>query len=420
MRGLSLFYSTRCPDCGGYRSLPVLAAAGDDFKDICNDIAKQLYDAQISLGTIPRALYEKTAAELMDAIEKGMGGASFKFGDPNNTLRAYLQENAFAFSGAKSLTEMQLFGSLMFDENGVKKSFNQYLKDVSDAGLVFNKTYLETEWNTAEATATEAANFQQFEDDEPLQYSTAHDNRVRPWHAILDGTTFYKSDPIASKIWPPLDWNCRCHVVPGVASKVEKHNVTSLVKEARIPKYFQRNPGITKMVFDKGHPYYKYSKGDVKEMTAEKVYGMPPVKKLYADFNFPKPEAISSKEEANTWWKEQAGQLRGSFDQVDNIGNTIRFDNDFRKHIMEDNKEDRWRLLPNIPEMVKSPDEVWTVRTGDKLERYYVKYFDRFPYVLGVNEDARAFTFYEASKDGEINEGSLIKTRRGVLLFRKN
>ena len=44
------------------------------------------------------------------------------------------------------------------------------------------------------------------------QYVTAGDNKVRPAHAILDGTVWRKDDPIWDSIYPPNGFNCRCSV----------------------------------------------------------------------------------------------------------------------------------------------------------------------------------------------------------------
>jgi len=45
------------------------------------------------------------------------------------------------------------------------------------------------------------------------QYVTVGDDRVRPNHALLDGTRAPKEDPMWSKIWPPNGINCRCQTI---------------------------------------------------------------------------------------------------------------------------------------------------------------------------------------------------------------
>jgi SPP1 gp7 family putative phage head morphogenesis protein len=45
------------------------------------------------------------------------------------------------------------------------------------------------------------------------EYVTVGDDRVRPEHAVLDGTKLPKDDPRWGEIMPPNGWNCRCSVL---------------------------------------------------------------------------------------------------------------------------------------------------------------------------------------------------------------
>jgi SPP1 gp7 family putative phage head morphogenesis protein len=51
------------------------------------------------------------------------------------------------------------------------------------------------------------------------QYRTAGDGRVRPAHAALDGFTALQSDFVWGRIYPPCGYNCRCTVIPLLASE---------------------------------------------------------------------------------------------------------------------------------------------------------------------------------------------------------
>lgn len=57
------------------------------------------------------------------------------------------------------------------------------------------------------------------------RYVTAGDDRVRPEHEALDGTTAPKNDPIWDQIWPPNGWACRCQVVEIWADEVDQHKI---------------------------------------------------------------------------------------------------------------------------------------------------------------------------------------------------
>lgn len=45
------------------------------------------------------------------------------------------------------------------------------------------------------------------------KYVTVGDDRVRPNHEALDGTTAPKDDPLWQTIWPPNGWACRCQCI---------------------------------------------------------------------------------------------------------------------------------------------------------------------------------------------------------------
>lgn len=413
---VSNLYTSRCSICGGAHQ-PV-AAMDDEFTAITRRIAQMLYDGKVTTGYIDDKLYRKTADMLMQGVYKGMGGNTFDYFDSRNELATYFQHNVFAFSAAKGITEMQHFNSLMTGADGQIVSRSAFINAVSDAGYKFNKNYLATEYDTAYSSAQTAMEFNSFGEDDVLQISTAGDANVRPEHQILDGFTALKSDAIWQKLCPPFDYYCRCRIVPGVASRITQGNSFALIRNAEIPKYFQRNTATDKAIFTDGHPYYQKVGSKLKDFTAVGNYNMPTVKQLYIDNDFPAPALLESKEAANAWWTEKAGMLRGHIDVQDNTGVTVRFSNNFRNHVFEDNTDNRWKHITNIEDIIKNPDEVWSIKEGGILKKSYLKYYEGFPVMIKV-DGVEAATFYPLEIAGKINEASLAKIRRGALLQKK-
>ena len=75
---------------------------------------------------------------------------------------------------------------------------------------------LETIYRTEASVAYHAGRWQEDQRNPKVwgyQYVTMHDDRVRPEHAALDGTTLPKKALFWKRYWPPLAWNCRCQVV---------------------------------------------------------------------------------------------------------------------------------------------------------------------------------------------------------------
>lgn len=416
---ISAYYNSTCPVCGGRQHTPPVNVDEGIFRSIAEDLAHDLYNGIQKDGTIPNELYFATADKLMGAMQKGFGGTSFDFDDTRNELTAFLQHNIYAFSAAKSLTELKHFRALMV-KDGQLRDFVDFRNAVTDAGYTFNLNYLNTEWSTAVSTAQTAAEFSRFGENEPIQISTAGDDKVRPEHQVLDGYTALKSDPIWVRLCPPFDWFCRCRLIPGVASKIDASiNKSELLKSAKVPKHFQRNPALSKVVFKDDHPYFANHRGKETELTAEQVYNMPSVDKLYDQLDFPQAARLNSKEAAIKWWTDRTGDVRGSFDAKDYSGFTIRFDKTFRKHVFEDNAERRYLTINNVEDIIQNPDEVWSLMERGKLKRFYLKYYDDFPYVVRADNKGDAYTFHPFDNGGAINIKSLEKLRRGILLFRK-
>jgi SPP1 gp7 family putative phage head morphogenesis protein len=401
----------------------ILAAGEDPFADIINRLARQLYDKKLEAGSIPMELYQSTAQTLMKGVFGGLGGKTFDYGDPNNNLAIYMRQNAYAFSAAKSLEQVKIYNELLIGADGKVKPFKQFRDDVAMAGGIFNKVHLETEYDHAVASAQMARKWDEFTDDDYLQISTVHDDKVRPEHAVLDGYTAKKTDAVWGRLWPPFGWNCRCTVVPGIARNVKQRqrgDVGMLIDQAKIKPYFEQNSGITRTVFDERGTYFVNNLQQQKDLTAERNYAMPSVKGLYATNDFLPAKVMATKEAANAWWKEQCGgNLRGSFDVEDVLGNTLRFNNDMRIHVMEDNTDSRYRMVTNLPDIVAQPDEVWSVRKNGKLTTIYIKYYEDYPYAVQVDGD-RAFSAHIFEQNGRLNESSTIMSRRGILLYKRN
>lgn len=85
-----------------------------------------------------------------------------------------------------------------------------------------------------------AAGQYQLDQDDPddviwgYTYVTVGDNRVRDEHAVLDGLTRPKNDPIWDTLTPPNGWNCRCQLIP----------LTAPTDVTKVPKGVKPDPGF--------------------------------------------------------------------------------------------------------------------------------------------------------------------------------
>lgn len=140
----------------------------------------------------------------------------------SDLMRERLTRSNYVFSGMKTFHELNEAFPSMLDESGERKPFGRFLSDVQKIDETYNRNYLRAEYNFVQASAEMAGKWEQFEKDGDryfLQYRTAHDDKVRPEHAALDGVTLPITDTFWESYYPPNGWNCRCTVVQVRKSK---------------------------------------------------------------------------------------------------------------------------------------------------------------------------------------------------------
>lgn len=222
------------------------------------------------------ALFKQTGANLdirILASDEGQAfinthaaalNSSFKKVEMSADMRRRLQRSNYIFSGIKTFHELnEAFPSLL-DESGERKPFNRFLQDVQKIDETYNKHYLRAEYNFVHASASMAANWERFAEDGDrynLQYRTAHDSRVRPKHAALDGITLPISDPFWARYYPPNGWNCRCTVQQVRRAKypTTPHDEAIARGEDALEEdtggIFSFNPGMEKKAVPDYNPY---------------------------------------------------------------------------------------------------------------------------------------------------------------------
>lgn len=346
-------------------------------------------------------MYKQISSDLLKTIDEGLGGKAFGFEDGRNTLKAYYQQNICAFSAAKSLTEMNYMRGLLADS----KDFTDFRNKVFDAGIQFNGTWLKTEYDTFTAAAQMGKQYDDFKKNgvDVLEFTTVGDDRVRPAHAELDGLTFRIDAPFVKKVWPPLDWNCRCHLIPGIDAKLTDDNkAVNTVNAAVKNPLFNHHAGIDKVVIGNNHPYFNSVPN---ELNAVSNYGLPKVKHLYDKTAWPAKIELGSEEEFTNWWKDQVNIERSDdISMKDKTGVDILFSSSatpgnsaaaatyFKDKLFVKSNAKQWSIAPNINDLVTDPDEVWSIRRKGKVVRYYLKYFNDAPVLVIAKDKAGIMT----------------------------
>jgi SPP1 gp7 family putative phage head morphogenesis protein len=415
---LNKFY--HAPGCGCAEHEPVQLV---DFNGPINDesFIKKVFEGALKNGDVYPDYYFNVAKKLSEAVAKGLGGDAFKATDYRNTLKAYLEHNIFAFSAAKSLAALDAYKSKLTDDKGEPVSYGKFRDAVTDVDVEFNDTHLQTEYNSATATAQMADKWEKLQQHEYLEYRTVGDDRVRIAHRKLDGKVFAKDDPIWDKIYPPNDWNCRCTVIPA-ADGAKSDNYDEVAGPINtIPPYFQRNAGKSKVVYSADHPLFQKMNAQglkVSELSATKNYNMRSIESIYrVPAALPEIKPMT-KAAAETWFTKKA--QKGVIDVQTKDGLAVQLDESFfNKMIVNTNPEysDRAGYAHKATEVMQNPDEVWSQFHKGKLQTAYIKYYQDKPYMAAVKENNGKMefeTFHRVDQNGVIEQ-----KRSGVLKYRK-
>lgn len=411
-----MLYSSQCVDCGG--NLEDLADHNDvDWNKIYYEIARELLENKNIL--INAELHLKTAEILLNAINR----VNIP-NDNQSNLAQYLQQNIFAFSAAKSFTQMQYYRDMMIDDGKIL-SKSSFIKKIADTGEIFNKKYLDAEYENAYYSTIMAEQWDRYGDEDILQYTTVGDRRVRPSHAILDKHTAPKSDPFWKNNYPPNGWSCRCAVVPGNENNLNKLSSQEAgrhLKAENKDTTFWNNVGESKLIFRDNHPYFINSKGKETNLSWEN-YGMMSLNKIKT-YDLPLlPE--STKNEFFDWWKSQKKIINDNILVKDVTGFNITLPSHeglrnskpnkfFKEHIF-DNNDSREKYAIEVDKLLRKPDEVW-MNPKDGNVRTYIKYYADGELKLVVDKDFKAISMYKI-KEG--NTGELDRSRKGILLYKK-
>jgi SPP1 gp7 family putative phage head morphogenesis protein len=145
-------------------------------------------------------------------------------------LSAQYRKDAFTLAGAADVRLIEKIRDELANVAQKGETVEQFEAAVNaltdDAGMARLDAFtLDTAFNTAMQRAYSLGRYDQMKDPAVAtvlpywQYWTVGDMRVRPEHAVLDGFTARAEDPVWMKIYPPNGFNCRCSVVPILASE---------------------------------------------------------------------------------------------------------------------------------------------------------------------------------------------------------
>ncbi|SIT25573.1 phage putative head morphogenesis protein, SPP1 gp7 family [Chryseobacterium ureilyticum] len=371
-------------------------------------------------------LHLETAKKLIEALEKGLDTSVYYDNDTRH-LAEKLKQNIYAFSAAKSFTQMMYYRDMMIGDDGNTLSKGSFIKKIANTGEVFNKRYLEVEYENAYYSSIMADQWDRYAPDDLLEYTTVGDRHVRPAHAALDKHTAPKNDPFWIRNYPPNGWNCRCSVVPGdenFKNKLTDRDAGNVLKQEIKNTPFDNNVGLSKLIFKDNHPYFVNSKGKESNLSWEQ-YGMRDIDRIRTN---QLPEYIATTMEDYLKWWEKQKKINGDDIAIkDVLGNNIILESHqdkkgrntdyFKEHIIRKEEDKRHEYATEVANVLKNPDEVW-MNPKDNNTKVYLKYYENGTIKLIVNGDNKGETMFLIEKGDKSELNKLGEARKGILLHR--
>lgn len=216
---------------------------------------RDLHDGKIAKAEIYTAFAAELGVVYNEAIADGYG--SIAYGNKDVRVLSFLRKNMFLFSGAKSFEELKELRTLLADENGNRRGWNDFKKAAVAINETHNVNYLRTEYNQAVAASQMASQWVQIKQEQEtlplLEYDAVTDGRTRPEHLALNGIVRPVNDAFWTTYFPPNGWGCRCSVRQREAGEVA---VTEVMPDLpSLKPIFKNNVGINGIIFPDDHPY---------------------------------------------------------------------------------------------------------------------------------------------------------------------
>ena len=248
-----------------------------NYTKLIEEISQKLQNGDIRPSDLDKDLIEQIYNDVSQPVKEEFGQrwVDYDYKEPKSLIQKF-KKNLWQFSSAKTLTELEYINSLILDKNGRIKPEHQFMQDVRKANILFNRNYLQAEYQTAKRGAQMAHLWNKFLEQKEyypnLVYRTVGDSRVRPEHAALNGVVKPIDDPFWKTYYPPNGWRCRCTVM-NTAEKVSE----GTFKDKTVKPEFHGNTALDEEILTSKGTFFKLLNKDHKaKINAELMkYNMP-------------------------------------------------------------------------------------------------------------------------------------------------
>ena len=254
-----------------------LALDLSNYTKLIEEISQKLQNGDIRPSDLDKDLIEQIYNDVSQPVKEEFGQrwVDYDYKEPKALIQKF-KKNLWQFSSAKTLAELEYINSLILDKNGRIKPEHQFMQDVKKANILFNRNYLQAEYQTAKRGAQMAHLWNKFLEQKEyypnLVYRTVGDSRVRPEHATLNGIVKPIDDPFWKTYYPPNGWRCRCTVM-NTAEKVSE----GTFEDKTVKPEFHGNTALDEEILTSKGTFFKLLNKDHKaKINAELMkYNMP-------------------------------------------------------------------------------------------------------------------------------------------------
>ena len=254
-----------------------LALDLSNYTKLIEEISQKLQNGGIRPSDLDKDLIEQIYNDVSQPVKEEFGQrwVDYDYKEPKSLIQKF-KKNLWQFSSAKTLAELEYINSLILDKNGRIKPEHQFMQDVRKANILFNRNYLQAEYQTAKRGAQMAHLWNKFLEQKEyypnLVYRTVGDSRVRPEHAALNGVVKPIDDPFWKTYYPPNGWRCRCTVM-NTAEKVSE----GTFEDKTVKPEFHGNNALDEEILTSKGTFFKLLNKDHKaKINAELMkYNMP-------------------------------------------------------------------------------------------------------------------------------------------------
>lgn len=195
-------------DCGADRGeIPV------NVRDLTTEeesFLRQIYENPDSISWNYNE-FKASHTPLLDAIKRGFGKMDFDFDSTDHRRMRAWMNNIHRFGVDKTQAEVYELNQMLKSPD--VKSFNDFRNKVKAVFPKYKDSYLQTEWDHANASSNMAARYLEMMDDIEIapywKFDAILDERTTVVCNSLDGKIFDKRDKNSWKFLPPLHFKCR-------------------------------------------------------------------------------------------------------------------------------------------------------------------------------------------------------------------